>query len=232
LLEGDPALDIVFLGVKGFGKYAKHFARAQSKSLQTVLRELKGIRPEQEVIKFGPELFDVLLKSVPQHFQHIMARRAKWLSIDRLRKKTYYLDPAILDEDSFRRCITAPRSDSEFAIYASLSLKTALINRPLYLFRCDGQGFISRPSQKTRQIESQVRITRHLFLASRKMPEFMSRKKQIRASLARVYFSAAYHFFYEGNRAKALKFLSKSAWVQPRFLCIKFGARMLLPRSW
>jgi glycosyltransferase involved in cell wall biosynthesis len=230
-LEGDPSLELVYLGVRGFGERSSYFDDAQGRAIQRVLKQAQGNKAQPEVIRFGPELFGALLSSVPMAFQRSMEYRATWNKVSELRRRVYMLATDILDEEQAMRRLQPPLRESEWALYAAACCNTALLTTPIYLQRCDGQGYISISSQQEKAIHSGLDIKAHLVSAAKIIPEFGHWRQQIQESYSASYFNHAYFYFRSNRRWAAYAALIKAFWVRPAASHIKFALRMLLPRG-
>lgn len=228
-LESDPSLDLVYLGVNGFGERSAYFNDAQRRAMQAILRQAHGRDVAPNVISFGPELFEALLSSVPMAFQRSIEYRTVWNRVSELRRRVYMLAPDICDEEQAMRRMQPPLRESEWALYAAACCNTALLTTPVYLQRCDSQGYVSLPSQQERAILSGLDIKTHLVIASRVMPEFRPWMKQIRKSCSLGYFNQAYFYFHSDKRWAAYAALIKAFRVRPAASHLRFALRMLLP---
>ena len=160
VLESDPSLELVFLGVNGFGARSAYFKDAQGRAMQAVLSKARGRDVTPDVVRFGSVLFEALLSSVPMAFQRSIEYRTVWHRVTALRARVYMLAPDITDEEQAMRRILPPLRESEWALYAAASCNTALLNSPVYLQRCDGQGYVSLHSQQGAATLSLVDIKR------------------------------------------------------------------------
>jgi len=209
-LESEPSLELVYLGVKGFGERAAHFDESQKQAMQRALSRAIGHETQGGVIRFGPELFAALLYSVPMAFQR---------SID------------ISDEEQAMRRLRPPLRESEWALYAAACCNTALLLEPVYLQRCETQGYFSVASQRERAVLSGIDIKAHLLEATNEIAEFSHWGGEIRRSLASAYFDQSYFYFQNGRRFPAYWALLNALKTQPAASFLKFGLRMLLPRG-
>ena len=228
-LVSDPSVELVYLGVKGFGERSSYFNETQGQAIQRVLKQAKGSEAQPEVIRFGPELFGALLSSVPMAFQRSIEYRAAWNKVSALRRRVYMLAPDIIDEEQAMRRIQPPLRESEWALYAAACCNTALLTTPIYLQRCDGQGYVSISSQQEKAILSGLDIKAHLVSASKIMPEFRRWRQQIRKSCSAGHFNQAYFYFQKNRRGAAYAALIKAFRVRPAASHVKFALRMLLP---
>lgn len=232
LLSSDPQLDLVFLGAQGFGSRSDHFNRVQPEAITRVIALGMGQEAAPGLVYFGRELLGALLHTVPIAFQRVMLKREMWDAVSALRWRAHRLDSAIRDNEAAKRSITGPLRDSEWALYAGvLCHKTALINQPLYLQRCEGQGYSSQPANQEHHMLQGLAIKTQLFQASISLPEFHMWKKQIRKSLAAAQFSAAYHYFQIGKRGDSWRHLKQAFFLSPNLIYGRFALRMWLPRS-
>ena len=231
ILKEDSSVDVIFLKVRGFGRNSGYFNEIQSRGVETVIESAKGYEVATDQIYFSGDLFYALLKSVPSTFQHYMMRKSVWDFVSALRLRAYCLDPQIRDIEDALFYLVGPRRDSEWALYAASVCKTVLLNQPMYLARCEGQGQFSKPSQRERQQEASISIKRHLYLASCEMDELKKWRNHVLENLSDTYFTAAYYYFYNSNRWTSWSALAKAMKVKPCFNYMRFFARTLFPRE-
>ncbi|MHB1213711.1 MAG: glycosyltransferase family 2 protein [Thiobacillus sp.] len=229
VLERDHALELVYLGVKGFGEGAIHFDASQQQAMQAVLSRSNASGNQSGVIRFGTELFPALLYSVPMAFQRSIEYRTTWNKVSALRRRAYMLDPDIDDEEQAMRRLRPPLRESEWALYAAACCKTALLLDPVYLQRCEKQGYYSVASQRERAILSMIDIKSHLLGAAKEFTELSSWKSAIRKSLSLAYFSQSYFNFRNSRRVAAYGALFNALKIRPTLSYLKFGVRLLLP---
>lgn len=230
-LESDPSLELVYLGVKGFGERAAHFDESQKQAMQRVLGRAQGHETQGGVIRFGPELFAALLYSVPMAFQRSIEYRKTWDAVSALRRRVYMRDPDIADEEQAMRRLRPPLRESEWALYAAACCNTALLLEPVYLQRCETQGYFSVASQRERAVLSGIDIKAHLLGAAKEIAELSPWGGEIRKSLATAYFDQSYFYFQNGRRSPAYRALFNALKTWPAASYLKFGLRMLLPRG-
>jgi len=230
-LESEPSLELVYLGVKGFGERAAHFDESQKQAMQRALSRAIGHETQGGVIRFGPELFAALLYSVPMAFQRSIEYRKTWNKVSALRRRVYMRDPDISDEEQAMRRLRPPLRESEWALYAAACCNTALLLEPVYLQRCETQGYFSVASQRERAVLSGIDIKAHLLEATNEIAEFSHWGGEIRRSLASAYFDQSYFYFQNGRRFPAYWALLNALKTQPAASFLKFGLRMLLPRG-
>lgn len=230
-LESDPSLELVYLGVKGFGERAAHFDQSQKQAMQSVVGQANGRETQSGVIRFGPELFATLLNSVPMAFQRSVEYRKTWNKVSALRRRAYMRDPDIADEEQAMRRLQPPLRESEWALYAAACCKTALLMEPVYLQRCETQGYFSVASQRERAVLSGIDIKMHLLGAAKETAVLRPWEGDIRRSLAAAYFNQSYFYFHSGRRFPAYRALFNALKTWPAASYLKFGLRMLLPRG-
>jgi len=206
-----PELDCLFVGVEPFGRYALGSAKNQQAALARVLERSPGT-VKGEVIVFGDNLFDTLLRSVPFAFQRPAARRETWNRVGLLRETSYFPEP-------------------EWAQKAALQCCGALYISPLYCCRMDGQNLVSSTANKQRHIEASIDVKRSLveYIDSRK-EQFGNRLAAARSSLAQAYFDKAYHYYWHGRRFIAWPALYEAFRIAPNAAQLKLALRTLLPR--
>lgn len=235
LLDADPELELVFIGVEGFGQSAAHFNRVHPAGAARVIEQGGGTAWRDGVVVFGSALFCGLLKQVPMPFQRVMARRDAWHRVSRLRLAAYQAALELDSPQAARDRIRGTLRDSEWALYAALACtKTALINRPLYLQRCDGQGGSSQTAMHQRHIHQGIGIRSVLARASTRLPELRAFRQEIATNLAGSHFDAAYAFIGLGQYAEALRHLGQNFRLRPNLkaakLLLKLGATWAVPK--
>jgi len=230
-LRSEPSLDLVYLGVKGFGERAVHFDASQGQAMQSVLGRAKGRETQAGVVQFGPELFGALLWSVPMAFQRSIEYRAVWDRVSALRRRVYMFDPGVTDEKQAMGRLQPPLRESEWALYAAACCKTALLMSPVYLQRCETQGYFSVASQREQAVLSGIDIKAHLLAAVKEIADFKPWADEIRRSLAQAYFDQSYFYFQSGKRLMAYGALINALRIRPAESYLRFGLRMLLPRG-
>lgn len=230
LFLADPDLQVVFLGVEGFGRAAEHFNRVQREGVNKIIETGRGHSTARTFIRFHKRLFTSLLQTVPSAFQHVMVPRTIWTKVSNARRMVYR--EAGDSEEAAMRRVNGPLRDSEWALYAAaLCPQTILINRPRYLARCNGQGQFSRPEQRLRQLESRLDIKSHLQRAAAIIPEFKNYGREIRTNYIETCFDASYQYFHAGDQSTARKYLARTLCMAPRWRYLRFGLRMLIPNS-
>lgn len=229
LLEADLALELVFVGVEGFGASSEYFNRVQSSGVARVIDQGGGREVEPGIVVFGKDLLGGLLKQVPSALQHVVARREVWERVSRLRLKAYQKATGLASEDEAMGLIRGPLRDSEWALYAGVVCsKTALNNRPRYLARCEGQGTSSQPSNRERHVDQQILIKETLYRSSSMLPAFSPWRGRIREDLGKTFFDAAYQFHQNGKQEKAWRCWRNAVGVSFRFRHAKLALRLLL----
>ncbi len=230
-LESHPSLELVYLGVKGYGERAQYFDKSQEQAMQSVLGRAKGRVSQTHVISFGPELFAALLSSVPMAFQRSIEYRNTWHKVSALRRRVYMLDPDISDEEQAMRRLRPPLRESEWALYASACCKTALLMTPVYLQRCESQGYFSVAPQRERAVLSKIDINKHLLGAAKEIGEISPWNSEIRRNLAAAHLAQSYFYFHNGRRLPAYRALFNALKTRPVASHLKFALRMMLPRG-
>ncbi len=226
------AIEAVFIGVKGFGARGQAFNNTQQMGLESFHKLNTKNSGNQDLLFFPSEqLLPELLRKVPMAFQRVVTRTAVWQEISHLRKTAYARVNDLPDNDDVFDYLGGPLRDSEWSIYAVATCQnTALLNRPLYLQRCDGQGYSSKVSQKERHTSQNIIIKSTLLRASERLKELEPWKEEIKNSAATTFFDASYFWSSERNKKRALYMLFKAIQTKPRLLHIKFFFRIILPR--
>lgn len=192
LLEADPALELVFVGVEGFGSDSDYFNKMQPISLARVIKQGKGREVKPDLILFSKNLLEGLINQVPMAFQRVVARREVWERVSKLRLQAYQKVANLPSEAEAMNLIRGQLRDSEWALYAGVvCTKTALYNQPGYLQRCERQGMSSQPANLERHTLQAIKIKTQFFRASLSMQQFKNWKRDIRHSLAKAEFDAA-----------------------------------------
>lgn len=235
LLDADPELELVFIGVEGFGQSAAHFNRVHPVGAARVIEQGGGAIWRDGVVVFGSGLFRGLLNQVPMPFQRVMARRDAWHRVSRLRLAAYQAALGLDTPEAARGRIRGTLRDSEWAVYAALACtKTALINRPLYLQRCDGQGSSSQAAMRQKHIQQGIEIRSVLANASACVAGLRPFRAEIENNLARSHFDAAYELIGLGQYARALHHLGQNFRLAPNLkaarLLLKLGTAWALPK--
>lgn len=235
LLDADPDLELVFIGVQGFGRSADHFNRVHPAGTSRVVAHGSGVARHDGVCVFGPDLLRGLLNLVPMPFQRVMARREVWNKVTNLRLAAYQAALRLDTPEAARDRIRGTLRDSEWALYAALGCrKTALVDRPLYLQRCDDQGRSSRPAMRQQHIRQGIEMRSVLAQASSRLPELRAFRQEIAQDLAKSHFDAAYELIALGQYAQALHHLGQNFRLEPNFraakLLLKLGAASVSPK--
>jgi glycosyltransferase involved in cell wall biosynthesis len=220
VLDDEPDVGIVFFNVQGFGSGGAAFDANQAQALDRVLQQAQGSRVRPGVIVFDESVFPALLRTVPMAFQRPMARRAAWQHVTRLRRLAYGNDHAL----------PPPLRESEWTLYSAATQHVALVTEPLYLQRCEGQGFFSVASQRDAADRALIEVFEHLYALSRTHPALTAWQRDIRRATASCHFDRAYACFHGGSRPGAARHWLRALALQPSAAHVRFGLRMLLPR--
>ena len=220
VFDDHPDIDIVFFNVKGFGARADAFDRIQGDALEIVIQRSGGVELERGLIGFPKSIFPVLLRMVPIAFQRPMAKREAWRAVTKLRRKAYGQDHPL----------RPPLRESEWSLYAAATRHVALITRPFYFQRCDGQGFFSIESQRAAAQKNSVEVFEHLLRLSRTETALAEWHQQTKERMARCYFDQAHACFHRGSRITATKYLWKAALLHFTIRYLRFGLRIFFPR--
>lgn len=232
LFDEDPALEIIFLGTAAFGTRASHFNRVQPEGVDRVLAHGGASEVAPDVFQLQDNLIIALLRSVPQAFQHTMVRRDCWDRVTSLRVQAYGLEDPIFDSTRARERITGPLRDSEWALYAAaLCRRALLLRKDCYLFRSDGQSYVSQPGNRERHLQQTLSIKRRFLDASRVLPELKKWENPICESLATDEFDAAFHYCGAGNRKKAWHHLKNAFKLRPKVVHAKFAIKLMMMRQ-
>ena len=216
-----PELDVLFLGVQGFGNDACGFDVRQSSAMESVMAESGGFDAGAGLVKFSSRLFKPLLARVPMAFQRTMVRRQAWDRVSDFREAVYGRSSAKCGASPVY-CIPPLWNESEWALYAAVFCRTALLNHALYLQRCDGQGYFSTIDDELETIDAHINIMEHLKSASREYVELREWYPLVKTYTAKAYFNRAYCLSTRGERRRAFKSLAKAFRAEPRLLHAKF----------
>lgn len=229
VLDADPAVDLVFIGVLGFGQAPDYFNRVHPAGTARVIDQGHGQPRGAGLFEFDSQLVRGLLSQVPMPFQRVMARREAWHKVTRLRWAAYRTALGLASDEAARHAVRGTLRDSEWALYAALSCrKMAYIDKPLYLQRCDGQGGSSRPAMRLKHIEQSEIIKSVMNKAAQALPEMRPFQRDIRDNLALTYFDAAFAFIEAGMPGRAVAPLRKSFLIDPGLKHLKLLARLCL----
>ncbi|MBK6472932.1 MAG: glycosyltransferase family 2 protein [Betaproteobacteria bacterium] len=227
LLDDDADLDMVFMGVQGFGKSAAHFNQVHPAGAMRVVEQSQARTLTDGVFVFDRDLVHGLLNQVPMPFQRVMARREAWHKVSQLRVNAYRRAFGLNSDEQARALIRGTLRDSEWAIYAGLACKkAALIAEPLYLQRCDGQGASSRPAMRRTHIRQTTSIKSVLDQFAQLDSSMQPLRHRIRQSLAQTHFDAAYELIDLGFHAEALTHLRDGARLSLRWGHLKLLAKL------
>jgi hypothetical protein len=187
-------------------------------------------RSDQYLSVFDDTLFAGLLHSVPQAFQRTAATAGAWRRVASLRDRIYRRALQLSrDEDIIER-LDNILTECEWALLAGLTCSSAFHHSPLYELRCHDERYYSRSELKAHHESANRRIKERLLLAS-DLPELCKFRPDIRSSVARGAFQAAYYEFESGSRTRAWRYLLDAARTDLKWQFVKFGVRTLLPRG-
>jgi hypothetical protein len=202
----------------------------QNNAVSNVIDYAHGEKSVEGVVLFDDHLIHALLKTVPIAFQRVLVSRSTWKRISNLRITAYMHILGVTNEKEAMSGIVGTLRDSEWALYAGLTCrKTALLQAPRYLQRCEGQGYSSKPEKKYQHIFQHLRIMKNLYKASLALKEFDCRRSLLKSSLADLYFNYSYQLLHEHQRWKAWKLLLSSFLLMPSLRKARFAAVSLLP---
>jgi hypothetical protein len=228
-LQANPDVQLLFFSAQGFAERATHFNAVQPEGVRRVCSEAAASERAGGVLVFDRRLFPVLLRTVPVAFQRVFATREICLAVTRLRWRVYMQDPAVPDAATALRVINGTLRDSEWARYAAaLCQRTALIDQPLYLVRCSGQGYSSVPDNKPMHAMQQLSILRAMQRGASGIDELTTWQSDVRTALARALFDMAYGFVQGGDGRLALPFLVEAMRTDLQLRQLKLALRMLL----
>ncbi|BAN36773.1 family 2 glycosyl transferase [Sulfuricella denitrificans skB26] len=212
ILDRNPNLDVVFMGVSWFGTAGSWGQRNYDEAMAKTLALAQGKALEEGVITFGDRLLDALLKSVPMAFQRPVVRKR---ALERI--GPYRPDCLLWDCD--------------WAISAALNASTAFLPDGLYLQRAEGQGYSSRGNRRLEHLASSIEIkdrflqnAHHGLYPQRLIPQF-------RKAAAMAWFDLAWHHYQQNNRRRAFGALWASELRQFSLPHLKLLVRLMLPNK-
>ena len=129
ILETNPQISTLFMGVKCFGSNAEWAKNDFDKTMEKTLADAKGLYKTGQLLQFDERLFIALLKSVPMSFQRPVTTRA------------HFHEVGLYLPDS-------PLWDCDWALRAALNNVCGLFNAGLYLQRTSGQGYCSNTNRR------------------------------------------------------------------------------------
>ncbi|MES1999783.1 MAG: glycosyltransferase family A protein [Pseudomonadota bacterium] len=203
-----PELECLFVNVEPFGICAPGTAANQSHALSKLLKRARGAE-DNGVIVFNDRLFAALLKSVPMAMQRPAARKALWNKVGLLRKGSYMPEP-------------------EWAMKTALYTQPGLLLDPVSLFRVSGQNYVSqtvqKDIQKDKHLLAAVDIRTTLLAWFFEHPTFSGHVREVKHSLADVYFDQAYHYQHTDNHPAAWRPLLTAYLSHPQWRSLRLAA--------
>lgn len=209
VLDRNPQLDLVFMGVSWFGSAGAGGQSNYDNAMHKMLPEAQGTEIEPGVLQFNEPLLDALLKSVPMAFQRPVVRRAALSRIGKYRPD----------------CLLW---DCDWAISAALNARSALVLNGLYLQRAEGQGYSSRGDRKLEHLDSGIEI-KDRFLQDSLHGQHPQYAEKFRDAAAQAWFDLAWHHYQQKERVKALAALVQSERRKFNLRNLKLLARLILP---
>jgi glycosyltransferase involved in cell wall biosynthesis len=175
----DAGIDCLFVTVGCFGSLAAGTLENQQAAMQRVLLEATGSpHPGSRVVRFQPEpLFRALLHRVPMTFQRVAIRRESFARIGPYRGVGF--------------------ADIEWYYRAVLRSRTALLDRVVYLVRCEGQSFFSRRDAVHRLSKEVIQI-REAAAALPEVQQSRTAKREVQRALARAHFESCWSALQQG----------------------------------
>lgn len=166
-----PELECLFVNIDPFGDHPEGMRSNQTRSLASMLGRLSVQPSEDGVVVLGPQLFEAMLGGLPLAFQRVALRRS---ALGRT---------GLYQAGDF--------GDLEWNFRLALRCHCALLLRPLYRVRCDGQSFFTRGEARSRLNEALIRIYGQLG----ELPEVLTQprlQRALRGALAKTHFEKAY----------------------------------------
>ncbi len=115
-----------------------------------------------------------------------MAKRRVWREVTELRRGAYGKEHPL----------SPPLREAEWTLYAAATKCIALITQPLYLQRCDHQGYFSIDTKRETASRARVAIAERMLRFSETAPQLMDWRKEIKQATGTCYFNRAYFLFY------------------------------------
>ncbi|WP_428828189.1 glycosyltransferase family 2 protein [Azonexus sp. IMCC34842] len=219
VLNRYPEVDVLFMGVDWFGNNSVDEELGHESALARVFSIAQPMEVEADLWRFDQRLLAALLRTVPMCFQRPVVRRSA------LEKIGLHRSDCLL-------------WDCEWALRAALVSRCALLNRPLYRQRVDGQGYHSLPDRVLAQLRSGAEMTLRLY---RDPPAGVSAEavELLKEAASRYTFDLAYALSKQGSFKEAMHYWLLSQQIQPELKRLKFlfGAlaravgRALKPKS-
>ncbi len=207
LLENNPDIEVVFMGVSWFGARGVKGQQAYDSAMARVLSNLESFTLDKDQLRLERvSLFTSLLDSVPMAFQRPVVRKS---TLERI--GLYQPDILLWDCD--------------WALRAALEANCALITKGLYLQRAEGQGYSSKSSRYLEHLKSNALMKERLLLGSKSSIT----KRAIANSAAEAYFNIAWQHYKNSDRSEAAKSLLKSIRVNPTLRGFKMLLRLMQP---
>ncbi len=207
-----PELACLFLGVRTQGAYAEGAGRNQSKALSRLLAQAQA-RETPELIFFGADLPQALLKTVPIALQRPVVRRGVWNLLGGMYEALIFSEP-------------------EWTIKLSMleGAVLALTKAPLSVWRTDGQNFASRPEQRLRHmqrgIQARSRLKEEVAAQAARQGKMLA---EVRNDVVGCYLSLIYAHRLAGARGAAFSVLAEGMRRAPSVRYVRQAVGLLLP---
>jgi len=219
VLNRYPEIDVLFMGVDWFGNNSVDEELGHESALARVFSIAQPTEVEADLWRFDQRLLAALLRTVPMCFQRPVVRRSA------LKKIGLHRSDCLL-------------WDCEWALRAALVSRCALLNRPLYRQRVDGQGYHSLPDRVLAQLRSGAEMTLRLYQTP---PAGVSAEavELLKEAASRYTFDLAYALSKQASFMESMHYWLLSQQIQPDLKRLKFlfGAlvravgRALKPKS-
>ena len=207
-----PDIDCLFINVSAFGGNAAYAKESQAAAMTKLLGIASGA-VEDDLTLFDRKLVLALLQTAPWPFQRPAARRGTWQRIG-----------------SFPNDVSLP--EPEWALYAALYCRCALLHDAVYRARFDGQGYASKPSNWISHLDSGIatrkRFARYLSERANETGIDAIRKAAKRSYAGSLASKAYYCTREEVFPSVALKAAARSFGVRPSIPAVKLIAKSLL----
>jgi len=225
--NSDPDLDVLFVNIGCFGRFATHRMDQQEKPLAKLLSLCRIDSANETAVLPDQELLPALLTTVPQAFQHPVARKQSSLRIYALFLRSIRAQREPPGTRVEELTIPDDLNEAEWAIYASAICSCAYLSTPLYLMRCDDQGYFSIDTNRNSQGLKHLELKRRLFDNRYRLPELRPWGLHIRRAYSRALRDLAYLHDTDVSKS-SFAMLSKSFAIFPSWEGLKMLVKLML----
>lgn len=207
VLDRHAQIDVVCVGVSWFGRDAEWTRREGLRTHERALSEAGGHTLEPGVLGFGDALLDALTQRVPMAFQQQVVRRPVFERIGP------FVEGRVLDR-------------SDWGLRAAAFARVALCDEGLYLQRCDGQSFASRPERYHEFLLAGVDTMETLLARLAREGGSAAARATVRRGAAKSWFDLAYWYRGQHRYREAWHALAMSERHQRSMPRLRLAARM------